>query len=265
LQEKLKLPKDQGLLVDSVEPKSPAATAGIQAGDVLLKANAKPLRDLRDLMKLINEVKDGKLTLELLRNGKRETVVATPAKRPTGDTAEARAWIENLRSKIVPGRDLQLHIVGPGQIVPFNGAETPGIATTKVEVTIHTKATLGDGSQVEITREGGKPAKVVVTREKDRWAGTSDDLSKIPEKVRPEVERLLHSPMDHVRFFASPAGPAQGNVFYFGGAAPMLGGAPGTMATGPGVEKRLREMQNQIDELKQQVKALQDNAKPKQE
>ena len=161
---------------------------------------------------------------------------------------------------------LQLHIVGPGQIVPPEALAkgSAGVATTKVEITIHTKASLADGSQIEITREGGKPAKVVVTREKDRWAGTSDDLSKIPEKVRPEVERLS-ALADGPCPISLPRRPDQprGTYSILAAPAPLPGGLPSTMAVGPGVEKRLKEMQNQIDELKQQIKALQDNAKPK--
>ena len=76
MQAKWKLPRDQGLLVEVVQPNSPAAAAGIKPNDVLLKANDKPLADLRDLVKLINDVKEGKLSLQLLRDGKQETAVS---------------------------------------------------------------------------------------------------------------------------------------------------------------------------------------------
>ncbi len=237
--EKLKLPKDQGLMVETVEPKSPADKAGLKPHDVLLKANDKPLGDLRDMLKIINDVKEGKLTLEVLRDDKHETVVAKLAKRSSSDLAEARAWIEKLGPKMKSGQPLRFHIVGPGQIMPFGGggAGEPGVALTNVEVTICTKATLADGSQVEITRDGGDPAKVVVTQDKDRFEGTSADLKKIPEKMRPEVERLLHSPMGK----------------YFGSPAPQSGELPGMTAIRPNIEKRLAEMQKQIDELRKQV------------
>jgi len=249
MQAKWKLPKDQGLLVEVVQPGSPAAAAGIKPNDVLLKANDKPLGDLRDLVKLINDVKEGKLSLQLIRDGKPETVIATPAKRPGWSIQplgpEARAWIEQLNPR--NGLPSQFHIIGPGQIIPPGGPlARSGSGTVTIETTVHIATTLADGSQVEITREDGKPAKVVVIREKERWEGTADDLSKIPEKTRPEVERLLTSPMDHVRFFASPTGMA---------------GAIGV--GGPNVERRLNEMQKQIDELKQQLKALQDDARAK--
>ncbi len=117
------------------------------------------------------------------------------------------------------------------------------------------KVTLADGSRVEITRTRRQPAKVVVTRDKDRWEGTSDDLSKIPEKVRSEVERLLQALSD-LHLFARRPARRQGNMIFFGGAVHSHG-MPGTIAARRTSEKRLAEMQKQIDDLKQQVKALQ--------
>ena len=258
--EKLKLPSDQGLMVENVEPKSPAEEAGLKPHDVLLKANDKPLGDLRDLLKLVNEVKEGKLTLDVLRDGRHETVVAKLAKRPSGDMAEARAWIEKLGPKMKSGQPLRFHIVGPGQIVSFGGEA--GGALTNVEVTVYTKASLADGSQIEITRHGGDAAKVVVTHDKDRWEAASDDLSKLPEKIRPEVERLLNSPIGHMNFLRAPGETAKGNVMYSSGPGPQPGEMPGMIAVGPKVEKRLSEMQKQIDELRKRVDALQ-GVKPK--
>ena len=75
--EELKLPKDQGLLIEHVQSNSPAEKGGLKDGDVLLKANDRPLSDIRDLLKVINEVKEGKLTVELLRDGAMEGARAT--------------------------------------------------------------------------------------------------------------------------------------------------------------------------------------------
>ncbi len=243
--EKLKLPDGQGLMVENVEPKSPADKAGLKPHDVLLKANDKPLGDLRDLLRLINEVKEGKLTFDVLRDGKHETIVAQPSKRTSSDVAEVRKWMETLGPRMSQGQSLRFHIVRPGQIVAYSGAEAgePNAAVTKLDVTVQTKATLADGSQVEITRHGSDPAKVVMTCEGDmgtkaRWEGTSSNLSKIPQKCRPDVERLLNSSMGQSNFFAA-------------------GEMPGTIVAGPNVEKRLSEMQKQIDDLRKQVEALQ--------
>jgi membrane-associated protease RseP (regulator of RpoE activity) len=259
LQAHLKLPNSEGLLVEALQPASPAAKAGLEQYDVLLKGNGKPLADVGDLVRLINQVKGGKLTLELLRAGKRETVTVTPAKRPAHGPVEMvpRLWVpegailggmRKFDPNLVEGQSLEFQIIRPGQILPPGSPmpPQPGGGPTSVEITVQTKAKLADGSKVEITRHGAEPAKVVVTHDKDKWEGTSGDLSKIPEKIRPEVEKLLRTAFDHFHVLATPSGPA-------------ISSGNGR----PDVEKRLSEMQKQIDELRQSIKALRSSAKSK--
>ena len=125
LQSQLKLPKDQGLLVEGLQPDSPAAKAGIQQYDILLKGNDKPLNSIQDLMQVIDHVKDGKLTLDLLRAGKHETVTATPAKRPANEPgviggfllpegAGVSGLIQNLNPNVTEGRPLEIRVIRPG-------------------------------------------------------------------------------------------------------------------------------------------------------
>ncbi len=267
LQAQLKLPKDQGLVVEALQPGSPAAKGGIQQYDILLKANDKPLSGLHDLQQLINQVKGGKLTFDLLRAGKHETVTVTPTKRPAHEPGEMGAlWIPegaaarslNVGPNLMPGRPLEFRIIRPGQILPPGGA-LPAIANATVDVTVHTKAKLADGSNVEITQRGAEPAKVVVTRDKDKWEGTSGDLSKIPEKIRPEVEKLLRPPFDRNRFFTRTG---EGTVTIVG-SAEAAPGLPAPLAVSPDIERRLGAMQKQLDELRHSVDALQGKAKEK--
>ena len=56
------LPERDGLLVRGVEDGSPAAAAGIQAGDLLVEAGGRPLADADDLFAALNELE---LPLEL--------------------------------------------------------------------------------------------------------------------------------------------------------------------------------------------------------
>ena len=273
LQAQLKLPKDQGLLVEALQPASPAAMAGIQQYDIVLKGNDKPLSDLDDLIKLINQVKEGKLTLDLLRAGKHETVIVTPAKRPANEPGEMggmwlpkseaaeRGLYQNLDPNFMGGQPMEFHIVHPGQILPPGGPLTviPGGEPTTMEIVVRATSKLVDGSKVEITRHGAEPAKVVVTHDKEKWEGTSGDLSKIPEKLRPEVEKLLHPAFDHLRVMATSGEPAGGNMVYFRGAT-VPPGLPGQFKVQPDVEKRLSELQKQVDELRRTVEALQSKA-----
>jgi S1-C subfamily serine protease len=78
------LPENQGLLVATVAPDSPAATAGLKKHDILLRANDKDLHELHDLTDLVSAegAKKGQIALELLRKSGRETVYVTPEDRP---------------------------------------------------------------------------------------------------------------------------------------------------------------------------------------
>ena len=212
LQAQLKLPKDEGLVVEALQAESPADKAGVKPYDILLKGNDKPLTGLQDLMQLINQVKDGKLRLDFLRAGNHETLLVTPAKRPAQELGEAsEAWIPKgwraigglsqiIDPNIMPGEPLQFQVIRPGQILPPGSPVTnlPGGGLTTMEITVHAKANLSDGSTVEITRHGAEPAQVVVTHDKEKWEGTSSDLSKIPKKIRPEIQELLHPAFDHL-------------------------------------------------------------------
>jgi len=75
---------DQGLLIGEVTPDSPAAKAGLEAHDILLKAGKKPLKQIADLAGAIQETKDQALQLEVKRDGKLQSIGVTPAKRSAG-------------------------------------------------------------------------------------------------------------------------------------------------------------------------------------
>jgi serine protease Do len=77
------LDASQGALVAEVMPKSPAAEAGLQAGDVILAHDGKSIGELRDLTTASATAKIGsKLTLEVLRDGQRYGVPVVVAELP---------------------------------------------------------------------------------------------------------------------------------------------------------------------------------------
>ncbi len=63
------LPKPSGALVSSVEKGSPAEKAGIEAGDVILRFDGKPVNSSEDLPRLVGSTRPGsKATVQLMRN-----------------------------------------------------------------------------------------------------------------------------------------------------------------------------------------------------
>jgi serine protease Do len=80
LAESFKLPKPAGALVANVDPNSPAAKAGIEAGDVVLAVNGTPIVGSADLPALVGLALPGdQVALQLWRQGAERTVHATLA------------------------------------------------------------------------------------------------------------------------------------------------------------------------------------------
>ena len=67
-----------GLLVSSVKPNSPAALAGMQAGDVVVRANGKPVATTSDWSKAIKSSKGKPFTVVVLRDKKEQTLTLMP-------------------------------------------------------------------------------------------------------------------------------------------------------------------------------------------
>ncbi|MEO7636244.1 MAG: Do family serine endopeptidase [Sphingomicrobium sp.] len=80
----LGLPKDRGEIVRSVQPNEPAARAGIQQGDVILRVNGQDVNPDQTVSYLIANTSVGTLVpVDLIRDGRRQTVTVTVGQRPT--------------------------------------------------------------------------------------------------------------------------------------------------------------------------------------
>ena len=67
----MKIDKNEGLLIVEVSPNKPAAEADLRPGDVILKANLKPVNTSEGLSKIVNEegAKRGAIMLQISRRG----------------------------------------------------------------------------------------------------------------------------------------------------------------------------------------------------
>jgi serine protease Do len=74
-------PNGQGLLVQSVQDGSPAAVAGMHAGDVILRADAQPMHATSDWTKHLHATKGKPMTLDLLRDHQAMTVTLQPGSK----------------------------------------------------------------------------------------------------------------------------------------------------------------------------------------
>ncbi len=205
----LSLKEGEALLVEQVLPGSPGARAGIQRYDVLVGANNRVLKTVADLVKAIDSVGGKKLVLQITRAGKPIAIDVTPAKRPANMPMPAvplvgpvewdnvLRWLERTRPGEAGRPPLRFRLFPPGAILPPDIATLPPLP--------------GDVTII-VTRQGGQPTKIHVSRNDRKWDVGESDLDKLPADIRPYVERMLGrgnagSAFDH---FPTVPGPSIG-------------------------------------------------------
>jgi S1-C subfamily serine protease len=71
---------DETLLVTHVEPKGPAAQAGVMVGDVIVSFNGKPVRGVSEILHLLRTLRIGDtISLSVLRGGARQDLAVSVA------------------------------------------------------------------------------------------------------------------------------------------------------------------------------------------
>ena len=87
----LGLPKNRGEFIQSVEPGQAAARAGLLAGDVVVKVDGKDVSPEQTLSFIVaNEAPGSRIPVDLIRDGKRQTLTATVGKRPSEEELASR-------------------------------------------------------------------------------------------------------------------------------------------------------------------------------
>ena len=68
----------KGVLVTSVGDDSPAAKAGIRAGDVITAVDGEKIEDAGDLTRALGKKKEGDVTLTIVRDKNQRSITVTP-------------------------------------------------------------------------------------------------------------------------------------------------------------------------------------------
>lgn len=90
LAESLGLPKAEGALVRGVEPDAPAAKAGVEPGDIIVRFDGKPIEKSADLPRLVGNTKPGTLsTVTVWRRGALKDLRLTVAEVAPDKVAQA--------------------------------------------------------------------------------------------------------------------------------------------------------------------------------
>jgi serine protease Do len=128
--ESLGLKKAEGALVDEARPDTPAADAGVRAGDVITSVNGKAIRDSRALAREISGMAPGSSAkLDILRKGESRTITVTLAKMP--NQAQKRAQAQEPEQEPTTGiPHLGLSVESASDV---DGAGNNGVVITNVD------------------------------------------------------------------------------------------------------------------------------------
>lgn len=195
---KSQLKLEFGLATIDVMPDSPALQAGVQAHDILLKVNDKELREPIELVRAVNEAKDQKLKLTLLRGGKELVLDVTPGKRPPAKPEDAAARVLALSEGDMNPETAQLQRAL--RAWQERGAQQDGgLGLWFVRPPVWAPQELSHSFKlpelpkdvhVTIEKQGSDTAKVTVRRGDKRWITTADKLDELPDDVRDPVARM---------------------------------------------------------------------------
>jgi len=94
--------KDGGALVTSVSENSPAAKAGIKAGDVITAIGGDEVTSPSDLSKGMDKKETGDVTLTIMRDHNSRTVTVTPEKNPNGNLIRPGGPVGTRRVQVPP-------------------------------------------------------------------------------------------------------------------------------------------------------------------
>ncbi len=117
----------KGLLISSVRENSPAAKAGLRAGDIIIEVEGKEVKNNLDLIRAINEKKEGDISLTIVRDRNRQTISVTPEVSKNG-VMRIDGELEELFEQN-PEMKLRMTTPPSPRIAPLNleNIYTPGI------------------------------------------------------------------------------------------------------------------------------------------
>src|SRR6185312_4546512 len=125
----LGLKKAEGALVAEPQANSPAAKAGIKAGDVITQVNGKEVKDSRDLAKRIGAMAPGaKIDLTVIQGGSEKSISLTLGQLP--NQKEAKNNSEDNNSAAADIGKLGLTLAPAARV---NGAGDQGVVVTGVD------------------------------------------------------------------------------------------------------------------------------------
>lgn len=190
----LGVPENSGALVSAVTPEGPAAKAGVEAGDVILRLDGREVKSVRSLPRLVSRVPVGKtIDVEVMRKGERRALKAVVGRleetdKDGGQPASSPGEL-HLGMKLAPLDDALR------QKFAIDAKVAKGVVVTEVAPTS------------PAGRKGIKAGEVIVEAAQEAVADV-EDVVKAIQKVRKEGRRAIllrvEDSKGQMRFVAVP-------------------------------------------------------------
>lgn len=194
LAEQFRAPDTKGALVAQVAPDSPAQTAGLQVGDIIVRYDGRAVDDVQRLRHMVADTPPGTtLTLEVLRDGKPRRVRVTVGELPDDEPIARQRTPPAPRVTAIEAAGLRVESLTPESARRWGLEETTGVLVVDVRSDSPAGAaglTRGDA----ITEVDRQPVTNVeelqMALERARTKGTSLLLVKNRQGTRFVVLRL---------------------------------------------------------------------------
>ena len=101
----------EGILITSVTENSPAAKAGLKAGDIITAVDGEKVDSPGDVSRVIGKKQEGSVTLTVVRDRNSRSVTVTPEKPPqtSGGSADMRTIVmPRIEIPIIPAINVQM-------------------------------------------------------------------------------------------------------------------------------------------------------------
>ena len=186
----LGLKNAEGALVNEPQPGSPAASAGIESGDVITALDGAAIKDSRDLARRVGTMAPGtSVKLDILRKGEQKTVTLTLGKLPDERQAKAEPAQNESPDRGVPQLGLMLAAASDAA-----GAGRAGVTVAAVDP---------NGTAAEHGFQAGDVILEVAGKAVSKPADVKQDLADLRKDGKRTVLMRVKSG-DATRFVALP-------------------------------------------------------------
>ncbi|MCB9708302.1 MAG: Do family serine endopeptidase [Myxococcales bacterium] len=124
----------RGALVSHVEATGPAAKGGVKSGDIIQAVDGIAIKEGRDLLRSVLTKPIGqKITLDVIRQGKKQRLSLITAERPRGKDDKPAASDASRGSSVAPGYGLQVQSLTPPIAEQLGIQRKSGLVVANVE------------------------------------------------------------------------------------------------------------------------------------